>query len=99
MTLEVLEHLQDAVRGRGLAFPVLWVEGQHPELLRLHRGADLALNEGLDQQGDEVEEEQSFDAALVLQEGRSNGVDRLELLVPLFEVGLVLVFLKDIAGG
>jgi len=98
MALDVFEYFQDAVRGGGLAFPVLGIEGQHIEVRAFHRGADLALDEGLDEQGQEVEQEKGLDPALVLEEGRSHRIHGLELLVPLLEVGLVLVFEEHLFG-
>ena len=67
-------------------------------LLALHGQAQLALDERLHEQREEVEGEQRLDAALVLQEDRGDLVHGLDLLEALLDGGLALVGLEHLGG-
>ena len=56
-----------------------------------HSEAKFALDEGADEEGQEVQSEQCLDAALVLEEDGCNLVHRLDLLEAFFDHRLTLV--------
>ena len=56
-----------------------------------HGGADLSLDEGGDEQGQELAAEQPLDPSRVLQQYWCGVLDALEQVVAPFEVGLVTV--------
>src|SRR5262249_35584412 len=56
-----------------------------------HGGADLAFEEGLSEQGEEVAGEEGLDAGGGFEEDGRDELDSLELVVSSLEVGLVLV--------
>ena len=78
--------------------PFLRVDGQRFDVVRRHRLAEFAFDQGLGQETDEVEEEQGLDSALVLQEDRGDLVHRLCLLEALLNPRLSLVRLEDCDG-
>lgn len=70
---------------------LLWVERQLGDVFALHREAQLALDERLNHQGEEVEREKSFDAPFVLQEHGRDLMHALDLLEALLDGWLALV--------
>ena len=78
---------------------LLGVDGQLRDALAGHGAAQLALDEGLDQQRDRVQGEQRLDATLVLEEHRGDLVHGLDLLEALLDHGLALVGLEHLRGG
>ncbi len=67
MALDGGKDVQDALGGGSRAGPILGIDGKRGEVCGLHPQADLALDEGSDQQGNEDEEEQRLDAGHTLQ--------------------------------
>ena len=91
-----LEEGEDLVGGRGLALPAFGVERDRAELALFHGGADLALDERVEEDRDEVEEEKGLDALDGLEVDRNDLGRGLELLVALFDEGLELVGLQQL---
>ena len=78
------------------------VFGVDRELLQAalgHGSADLSFDERLDQHGDEVAAQQSFDAGRVVQEHRRDQLGALELGVAFLQVGLPLVGGEQLGTG
>src|SRR5215467_10492513 len=73
------EQMQDLFSARVGTLTLLGVEWQLSDFLTLHGEAQLTLNEGLNQQCEEVQREQRLDPRLVLEEHRRNLVHRLDL--------------------
>lgn len=68
------------------------------ELVSDHGLAKLALEQGVNRDGDEEEKEERIDALGALEVHRDDLGDGLELLVSLLDEGLVLVDFQDISG-
>jgi len=62
VAFDVFEDVQDARSTRGGAVAQLWVERDAGQALGLHRGPDLTFDERLDEHGQEVAQQQRFDA-------------------------------------
>ena len=60
--------MQDLFSARVGTLTLLGIEWQLPDFLALHGEAQVALNERLNQQCEEVQREQRLDPSLVLQE-------------------------------
>lgn len=99
VALDVGEVVEDAGGGWRGAGAVFVVERQFGDAFAVHRGAELALDQRAAQQGDEVAGEQRFDAGWAVERDGGGGVDGLELVVALFEVGLVAVGGQDLGVG
>jgi hypothetical protein len=56
-----------------------------------HGQPEFPFDQGLDQEGQELQEEEGLNAALVLEQDRGDLQDRLGLLEPLLDRGLALV--------
>src|SRR5437867_13036721 len=91
MALGEAEQAQNLLCGGPPALTLLRVDRQFFNGISLHRQAQFALDQGLYQQGEEVESEQGFDAALVLEEHGRDLVYGLDLLEALLDTGLGLV--------
>ncbi len=96
---EVSEDVEDAAGGGGGAGAILGVHGELLEASLAHAVADVAFDEGLDEQGGEVAEQECFDAAGIVQEHGRDVVRAFELGVTLLEVGLVLVRGEDFGAA
>jgi hypothetical protein len=57
----------------------------------MHALAEFALDEGLEQQGEDVDAEEGFDPAIVFEEDRRDREDALELREPFLDRGLAAV--------
>jgi hypothetical protein len=68
-------------------------------LLALHGAAQFALDQGLDEQDQEVEVEQGLDTAFVLEAHRGDLEDGFALGEALLDGGLALVGLEDLGIG
>ena len=75
---------------------LLRIQGKFLDALALHGKTQLALDECLHQQGEEIQGEERLNAALVLQEHGSDLVHDLDLFEALFDRGLALVGLKNL---
>ena len=65
----------------------------------LHGGAEVAFDQAAAQQRDELAEEERFDALGVLEQHGRGVLDALELVMALFEVGLVAVGAQQFGVG
>jgi len=91
------EQVEDALRAGGTALEFLGVDRQHLDLLARHGATDLALEQSLDEERDEVREEQRLDAGDLLAVDRRDILDALERFVALLEARLELVRLENLA--
>ena len=88
---QVLQQPQELV-GRGRAASSLFgVEWNGADTARLHRLADLALGQGMQGEGDEVEKQEGLDAFGRLIADRHDLGSRLESVMALLDEGLVPV--------
>jgi len=78
---------------------LLWVDGQLLNFFGAHVSAELAFDERLHEEADEVEDEERLDAPFVLEQDRRDLVDGLDLLEAFLDGGLSLVRLEDLARG
>jgi hypothetical protein len=99
VTVEAGEDVQDAGGAGGGAVAVFWVEGDGRVGGGGHGGADLAFDESVDEQGQEVAAQQGFDAGRVVESDRGDGLGAFEAVVASFEVGLVSVGGEDLGGS
>jgi hypothetical protein len=93
------EQPQHLLGGGMRALALLGVDGQLLDALARQGAAQLAFDEGLNQQRDRIQREQRLDAALVLEEHRGDLVDSLDLLEALFDHRLALVGLQHLRGA
>ena len=70
VSTDVDEELENAVSGRCFAWTPFGVKRERGDFLRLHLLADFALDERGDQQGHEVDEEESLNATGALEVDR-----------------------------
>src|SRR5215475_4933968 len=89
--------MQDLFSARVGTLTLLGIEWQLPDFLALHGEAQVALNERLNQQCEEVQREQRLDPSLVLQEYRRNFVYGLDLFEALLDHRLALMRLQDLS--
>jgi len=91
VSFEASVEAQDLLGGGPLRGALLGVEGQRIDTVLLHGGAQLAFDERLDEERQEVDEEEGLDAAGVLEQDRSDLEDGLGLLEAFLDRGLALV--------
>src|SRR3990172_1459812 len=94
-----LEDLKDFVGGRGSALTLLGGERGGGQTARRHGAADLALDQGVEGDGEEVEEQEGLDALHALEVHRDDRGGGLELLMSLLDAGLILVGEQELGGG
>ena len=95
---EAGEDVEDAGGAGGGAVAVFGVEADGGAASGGHGGADLAFDEGVDEQGQEVAAQQGFDAGGAVQADRGDGLGAFEAVVASFEVRLVAVGGEDLGG-
>ncbi len=93
------EESQHLFGGRPFRLSLLGVKGQLRDLLSFHGPAQIALDQSLDQEREEVEGKERFDPALVLEQDRGDLVHGLDLLETFLDRGLALVGLEDLRSG
>ncbi|NUN49393.1 MAG: hypothetical protein HUU15_11255 [Candidatus Brocadiae bacterium] len=98
VALERGEQIDDALGAGSTAEALLGVERKSVNACCRHAFAEFAFDEGVDEDGDEVQEQERLDARDALQPDGSEVLDALELLVPLFQAWLELVRLEDPCG-
>ncbi len=89
---------EDLLGGRPVARALFRVDAELSHASPLHTLSQLALDEGLDEQREEVDEEERLDAGLVLEEDRGEFEDALELLEALLDGRLSAVGRAEAAG-
>ena len=89
------EDLQNPFGRWGRAVAELEVERNVVQCRSAHGGADLAFDEGADEQGEELAAEQGFDPGRVVQQHRGGVLDAFEQVVAAFQVRLVAVGGQD----
>jgi hypothetical protein len=99
MAGEVGEDVQDAGRTGGGAVSVFGVEGESGGARGGHGGADLALDEGVDEQGQEVTAQQALDAGRAVEVNGGHRLGAFEAVVAALQVGLVAVGGQDLGRG
>ena len=72
------------------------VEGELGDAAVAHGAAEFAFDERLYEQGEEVDEEEGFDAAFVLEQGRRDLEGAFEVSEALFDAGLALVGVEHV---
>ena len=88
------EQAQDLFGSRPFAIPLLGIYGKLGDVLPLDGKSKLALDQGLHEQGEEVEGEKGLNAPLVLEEYGCDLVHGLKLLTTFLDHGLAFVRLK-----
>ena len=96
---EAGEEFERAGCGRLGAAALFGVERQFADLLLAHRAAEVAFDQAAAQQRDVLAEEQRFDPFGALDQHGGGVLNGLELVVALFEVGLVAVGDQELGGG
>ncbi len=87
---------QDLLGGGPAGGAFFGVEGQLVDAALAHGAPEFALDEGLYQQGEEVDEEQGFDAAFVLEQRRRDLEHAFEVPEALLDGGLALVGVEHV---
>jgi len=99
MALKRGEQLEYFFSGRCAAVAFFRVERQRDDVGVGHAVSLFALEEGVDEKREEVDEQQGLDAGDILEPHRCDVLDGLELLVAFFQLGLELVGLEDGFAG
>ena len=94
---QAFKDLEDLLGSRSLAQATLRVDRQGPQSAALHRLTNLALDEGVDQESEEINAQERLDPRHALEVLRGHFMGRLEVVMTLLHPGLAeLVCLESL---